>query len=101
MDFGVGIDALGIAPSFGLAMVVMFGLGAATAAFQSMNSTLTLAISPSEYHLNSGSSCNLVSTFSVSQRSHWHLHRPIRSASDADNHGFGSHIRRHVLNDAL
>ena len=50
VGFGVGIAALGAAPSFGVAMGVMFGLGAATAAFQSMNATLTLASSEAAYH---------------------------------------------------
>ncbi len=50
VGFGVGIFALGVAPTFATAMFVMFALGAATSAFQSMNSTLTLAMSRAEYH---------------------------------------------------
>ena len=50
VGFGVGIAAVGAAPSFGVAMGVMFGLGAATAAFQSINATLTLASSEAAYH---------------------------------------------------
>ena len=50
IGFGVGIASTGAAPSFGIAMIVMFGLGAATAAFQSMNATLTLASSDVAYH---------------------------------------------------
>ncbi len=50
VGFGVGIAATGLSPTFGVAMIVMFGLGAATAAFQSMNATLTLASSEAAYH---------------------------------------------------
>ena len=50
VGFGVGIVALGLGPNFAAAMFVMCGLGAATSAFQSMNSTLTLAMSRPEYH---------------------------------------------------
>ncbi len=50
LGFGAGITATGIAPTFLTAMFVMFVLGAATSAFQSMNATLTLASSLPEYH---------------------------------------------------
>jgi len=48
--FGLGIIATGAAPTFAVAMLVMLCLGAATAAFQSMNATLTLASSEPVYH---------------------------------------------------
>ncbi len=50
VGFGVGVLALGWSPTFVVALAVSFPLGAASAAFQSMNGTLVLANSESEYH---------------------------------------------------
>ena len=50
IGFGVGVAATGIAPTFVIAMVVMLFLGAAAAAFQSMNATLILGASEAAYH---------------------------------------------------
>jgi MFS family permease len=50
IGFGVGVVATGIAPTFAIAMVVMLLLGAASAAFQSMNATLILGASEAAYH---------------------------------------------------
>ncbi len=50
VGFGVGVAALGWAPTFALALAISLPLGAATAAFQSMNATLMLVAAEPEYH---------------------------------------------------
>ncbi len=48
--FGLGIVALGIAPSFPLALAALFVVGGGASAFQAMNNTLILTESEPEYH---------------------------------------------------
>ena len=48
--FGVMLIALAIAPSYLLAVVVVAGVGAASAGFQAMNNSLVLTLSELEYH---------------------------------------------------
>lgn len=48
--FGVGIVALGLAPSFPLALLALFVIGGGASAFQAMNNTLILTESEPEYH---------------------------------------------------
>jgi|TARA_B100000953_G_scaffold22826_1_gene18842 MFS family permease len=50
IGFGVGVASTGLAPTFAAALAIMFFLGAASSAFQSMNATLILANSTPEYH---------------------------------------------------
>lgn len=45
-----GLVSLGLAPTFGLALVASALVGASTAAFQSMNATLALSFSEPAYH---------------------------------------------------
>lgn len=47
---GFGLLFLSWAPSFNIALVACFVVGASTAGFQSMNATLALSLSASEYH---------------------------------------------------
>lgn len=46
----VGLGFMSWAPTFGMAMAAAFVVGMATAGFQSMNATLALSLSSSEYH---------------------------------------------------
>lgn len=48
--FGVSLILLGLAPTFGSALAVMFLVGATSAAFQALNNSLILNIAPVEYH---------------------------------------------------
>jgi MFS family permease len=48
--FGAGIVALGVAPSFPLALLGLFVVGGGASAFQAMNNTLILTESEPEYH---------------------------------------------------
>ncbi len=48
--FGLGLLVLGFVPSFVTALVILVFIGAATAAFQSMNNALVLMGSESAYH---------------------------------------------------
>ena len=48
--FGVMLIALAIAPSYLLAVVMVVGVGAASAGFQAMNNSLVLTLSELEYH---------------------------------------------------
>ena len=48
--FGVMLIALAIAPSYLLAVVVVAGVGAASAGFQAMNNSLVLTLSELEFH---------------------------------------------------
>ena len=50
LGFGFGVVGLAVAPSYAVALVVSVVLGAAVAAFQSMNATLVLANAEPEYH---------------------------------------------------
>lgn len=50
VGFGLGVVALAASPTAFVALAVTFPLGAASAAFQSMNGTLVLACSDSGYH---------------------------------------------------
>jgi MFS family permease len=50
VGFGVGVIGLGLAPSFGVALVVCTGLGASIAGFQSMNATLVMASAEASFH---------------------------------------------------
>lgn len=50
VGFGVTVAALGWSPNYALALAISFPLGAATAAFQSMNATLMLVSAEPEYH---------------------------------------------------
>jgi len=50
VGFGLGVIALGLAPTFPIAMVVCVGLGAAIAGFQSMNATLVMANADGAFH---------------------------------------------------
>ena len=50
MSFGVFVAGLGWSPTFALALAISLPLGAATAAFQSMNATLMLVAAEPEYH---------------------------------------------------
>jgi len=44
------IALLGVMPSYPLALLAIFAIGAAGSAFQSLNNTLVLSLSPLEYH---------------------------------------------------
>jgi MFS family permease len=48
--FGISIVLLGLAPGFATAVVVMFLVGATSAAFQALNNSLILSTAPVEYH---------------------------------------------------
>ena len=48
--FGGSVAALGLAPSYAVALLVVLGIGAAASAFQSLNNTLVLSLSDFEYH---------------------------------------------------
>jgi predicted MFS family arabinose efflux permease len=48
--FGAGLVLLSAAPSFAIALVVVFFVGAAASGFQTMNSSLVLALSDFEFH---------------------------------------------------
>lgn len=48
--FGVALILLGLTPTFGAALAVMFVVGATSAAFQALNNSLILNIAPVEYH---------------------------------------------------
>ena len=48
--FGVSLVGFAISPSFALALVVIVVVGAAAASFQALNNSLTLALTPVEYH---------------------------------------------------
>ena len=48
--FGVMLVALAVAPSYVLAVVMVVGVGAASAGFQAMNNSLVLTLSELEYH---------------------------------------------------
>jgi len=48
--FGVMLIALAVAPSYILAVVMVAGVGAASAGFQAMNNSLVLTLSELEYH---------------------------------------------------
>ncbi len=48
--FGVMLIALAVAPSYLLAVLVVAGVGAASAGFQAMNNSLVLTLSELEYH---------------------------------------------------
>ena len=50
VGFGVTLAILGLVPLFGLAVGVMFAVGASSAAFQALNNSLILQIAPVEYH---------------------------------------------------
>jgi len=50
IGFGVGVIGLGLAPGFGVALVVCTGLGASIAGFQSMNATLVMASAEPAFH---------------------------------------------------
>jgi MFS family permease len=50
VGFGVGVVALAVSPTALAALLVTLPLGAASAAFQSMNGTLVLSCSDSSYH---------------------------------------------------
>lgn len=47
---GVSLVALGLAPTFGLALAASFATGLCTAAFQSMNATMALGLSEAAFH---------------------------------------------------
>lgn len=50
VGFGVALALFGLAPFFGLALVIMVAVGATSAAFQALNNSLVLSIAPVEYH---------------------------------------------------
>jgi MFS family permease len=50
VGFALGVAALGLAPSFELALLAAVGLGAAVAGFQSMNATLVMAAADPAFH---------------------------------------------------
>lgn len=50
VGFGIGVIALGLAPSYAAALLVCVALGAAIAGFQSMNATLVMANADPNYH---------------------------------------------------
>lgn len=50
LGFAAGVAALGLAPSFLVALVVLFVVGAASSAFQSMNGALVLGLSDPVFH---------------------------------------------------
>ena len=50
ITFGISVIGLGLSPSFGVALIVLVVVGAASSGFQSMNNALMLALSDSEYH---------------------------------------------------
>ena len=48
--FGLMLTALAAAPNYGIALLMVAGVGAASAAFQAMNNSLVLAFSEFEFH---------------------------------------------------
>jgi MFS family permease len=50
LGFSVGLVLLAVSPTYGIALVVLFFVGAATAGFQAMNSSLVLTETELEYH---------------------------------------------------
>lgn len=48
--FAVFVGLLGVTPTFGLALVVVFLIGASASAFQALNNSLVLSLSDFEYH---------------------------------------------------
>lgn len=50
VGFGLGVMALGVAPSFAVGLVVLLVIGAMSSAFQSMNGALVLGLSDPAFH---------------------------------------------------
>ena len=48
--FGVTLVALGLAPGFGVALVVMLAVGASSMTFQTLNNSAVLSLADVEYH---------------------------------------------------
>jgi MFS family permease len=48
--FGIGLVLLAVSPTFGIALISVAEVGAASSAFQSMNNSLVLGLSDFEYH---------------------------------------------------
>ncbi len=50
LTFGVSLGLMAYAPSYGLALIAVFVVGAASSAFQAMNNSLMLSLTELEYH---------------------------------------------------
>jgi len=48
--FGVMLVGLGLAPGYAVGLLIMFVLGGAASAFQSLNNSLTMSLTESQYH---------------------------------------------------